>query len=132
MVVWTSKKYCCRRRPWRLVSGSIKGHFKNIKIIFQNIENNNLYAKAIQTETENFDIIIVDGKIRNICVQNSISKLSENGVLILDDSFREDYKTSFEFMKNNGFKYLNFWGMTPVISTKSCTTVFYKNNVFNL
>jgi hypothetical protein len=105
----------------------------NIKIVFQIIENQNLYAQSIQKETEDFDIIIVDGKIRNLCVQNSISKLTENGVLILDDSFREDYKTSFEFMKNNGFKYLNFWGMTPVISTKSCTTVFYKkNNIFDL
>ncbi|MCP9754325.1 FkbM family methyltransferase [Lacihabitans sp. CCS-44] len=105
----------------------------NIKLIFQTIEERNDYAKSIQSEIGNFDLIIVDGKIRNLCIKYCTSKLSERGVVVLDDSFREDYKTSFEFMKTNGFKHLNFWGMTPVISTKSCTTLFYKtDNIFNI
>ncbi len=106
---------------------------ENVKIIFQPIDNQYTYSKSIQTTQTKFDLIIVDGKERNSCVENCLSNLNETGIIILDDSFREDYLTSFDYLQRKGFKKLNFWGMTPIVATKSCTTFFYReNNVFGI
>lgn len=40
------------------------------------------------------DCIIVDGRARNACVREAIKHLSENGILILDDTHRSRYNTS--------------------------------------
>ena len=100
----------------------------NVQILFQAIDNQYSYSKKIAETNQNFDIIIVDGKERNNCVNHCLNNLSEQGVIILDDSFREEYKISFQFLAQKGFKKLNFWGMTPIVATKSCSTIFYKEN----
>ncbi len=106
---------------------------QNVSLIYQPIDDQNSYAKAIQKLSQKFDVVIVDGKERNECVKHCLSNLSDTGIIILDDSFREEYQASFKFLETKGFKKLNFWGMKSVVSLKSCTTVFYRSaNVFNI
>jgi hypothetical protein len=100
----------------------------NVTIKLEAVTNNDLYAKASTATGKRYELIIVDGKVRNACIKYSLEALAPNGVLLLDDSFREDYLPSFELMEKLGFKKLNFWGMTPIVSTKSCSTLFYKPN----
>ena len=73
------------------------------------------------------DIIIVDGIHRNECLIEAVSKLSQSGIIILDDSERPEYKIGIDFILKNGFKSLDFWGIAPTILFKKCTTVFYRN-----
>jgi precorrin-6B methylase 2 len=100
----------------------------NVKCYLETLNNSGNYAQKAACLNELFDIIIVDGKLRNHCVAASLQALKPEGILILDDSFRAEYKDSFELMQSNGFKKLNFWGMTAIVATKSCTTIFYKDN----
>jgi hypothetical protein len=106
---------------------------ENAKIILQPIDNEYSYSKSIKTSHTKYDLIIIDGKERNEAVANCLDNLSAAGILVLDDSFREAYKVSFDLLEKKGFKKLNFWGMTPIIATKSCTTFFYREgNIFNI
>lgn len=74
------------------------------------------------------DIVIVDGLHRIDCLKLAIEKLSERGVIILDDSERSEYKDGIEFVLQKEFKSLEFWGIAPTVLFKKCTTVFYKAN----
>ena len=49
---------------------------------------------------EYFDIILVDGRNRNKCMQSAIPKLKKGGVLILDNSERDYYHLGYDLMKD--------------------------------
>jgi precorrin-6B methylase 2 len=105
----------------------------NMKLIYQPLDDHNSYSLTIKKTATKFDIIIVDGKERNKCVENCLENLSDSGIIILDDSFRNDYTNSIHLLETKGFRKINFWGMVPVVATKSCTTIFYRDgNVFNI
>ncbi len=110
-----------------------KDILKNTTLIYQPIDEIESYSKAIQVNDKKYNFIIVDGKERNLCVTHCLSNLSENGVILLDDSFRTEYTVSIELLKQKGFKKLDFWGMVPVVPTKSCTSIFYRtDNILGL
>jgi hypothetical protein len=73
-----------------------------------------------------YDIIIVDGERRNECIVNSIKALTKQGVIILDDSEREDYKSGIKYLLDQGYKVINFWGVAPGTFFNKCTSIFYK------
>ena len=65
---------------------------------------------------EHFDFIIVDGRARPECTFSSISKLKQNGLMILDNSERSRYDVVFEYLKDwemintsNGLTDTTFW-----------------------
>lgn len=96
----------------------------NVTIFLEsNLDN---YSKKALDLNKKFDVIIIDGDNRNSCIFNSISVLSEGGVIILDDSEREEYEIGNSFLTQNDFKRINFWGIAPGILFKKCTTIFYK------
>lgn len=106
---------------------------QNATIHYQAIDNEYSYSKVIQKMGQKFDLIIVDGKERNECVEFCLEAISDTGIVMLDNSERADYHASFEFLKEKGFKKMDFWGMTPIIAEKSCTTFFYRaNNIFDI
>jgi len=78
-------------------------------------------------EVEKFDVIIIDGLFRNECIKASIKHLSEVGVMILDDSERDDYTEGITFLIKNGFRQINFSGIAPGIFFRKNTTIFYKD-----
>ena len=75
-----------------------------------------------------FDIIIVDGRDRVNCCLESLSALSNKGVVVLDDSEREHYAEAIQFFKSNGFKELSFSGISPGLFYRKSTSVFYKDS----
>ena len=101
---------------------------ENVELIFSKFEPDKDYCKTSKNISEKFDIIIVDGVDRNNCIKYSVDALSPKGILILDDSERDEYTQGIEFITNNEFKRIDFWGIAPGILFKKCTTIFYKNN----
>jgi len=78
-------------------------------------------------------VIIIDGRDREKCVRNSIDALKQNGVIILDDSFREEYRAAKEFLRENGFKEIEIAGPTPIYFNASTSAIFYRHcNCFNI
>jgi hypothetical protein len=103
----------------------------NIRLIGLSYDGN--YCRAINGEKEKFDIVSVDGRDRINCVKNCLNQLSDCGIIILDDSERAQYQTALSFLKENGFKQLEFWGISPGLFYKKCTSVFYRErNCLNI
>jgi hypothetical protein len=61
-------------------------------------------------------------------LQVGVEKLSDKGVIVLDDSERNEYKPGIDFVLQKGFKSLEFLGIAPTVLFKKCTTVFYRSN----
>ena len=106
---------------------------ENVNLIHKSLEYNGNYAKTASTINQKFQVIIVDGRDRVNCCRNAISALAEDGVVVLDDSERPQYQSAIDYLKENEFAQLNFWGLVPGYSHRRCTSIFYrKNNCFAL
>ncbi len=100
----------------------------NVKLILTDSDSIDDYLNYLNNLKEKVDVVIVDGLHRNECLTYALEKLSENGVIVLDDSERSEYKKGIESVIGRGFKKLEFWGIAPTVLFKKCTTVFYKSN----
>lgn len=99
----------------------------NSEMIFCELEKGGKYSKMPASMDTKFDIIIVDGRDRVNCCLESISALSESGVVVLDDSERDVYADAIKFFKNKGFKELSFSGISPGLFYNKSTSVFYRD-----
>lgn len=89
------------------------------------------YINAIN-EQDAVNIAVVDGLDRGDCVRASLNNLTEDGVLILDDFYRQP-QSVYEPLENQGFKHLSFYGATPIGPNGSSTAVFYRSeNCLNI
>jgi len=103
---------------------------KNVNIYYKELrERGGEYSKFSESLEQNFDMVIVDGRDRVNCIKNAINSIKmDKGVIILDDSERESYASGKEFLIKKGFRKIDFWGISPGLFYKKCTTVFYKDN----
>lgn len=91
------------------------------------------YSNYANNLNKKFELIIVDGRDRVNCLKNSFGFLTENGVMILDDSERDDYKEGVNFLISKGMKKIDFWGISPgLFYNKSSTLFYFENNCFNI
>lgn len=105
----------------------------NVTINHEELEYGGNYSKKSSLSQIEYDVIIVDGRDRVNCMINSMNSLSVNGVLVLDDSEREAYKEGINKILENGFRKLDFWGVSPGLYYKKCTSIYYKTeNIFNI
>ncbi|MEJ2883714.1 FkbM family methyltransferase [Pedobacter sp. GR22-6] len=107
---------------------SSKINLPNIKMIHCELQPDGDYARTAANSGKKFHIIIVDGRDRVNCCKQSLSALTEDGIVVLDDSEREIYAEAHRFFKANGFKHLPFTGMAPGVITSKCTSVFYRSH----
>jgi hypothetical protein len=73
-----------------------------------------------------FDIIIVDGIHRSACLARASSMLTQQGVIILDDSQRSEYAAAAQALIDEGFRCLPFWGPQPISKHEGCTSIYYR------
>jgi precorrin-6B methylase 2 len=99
----------------------------NAEIVYQN-NLTDAYHQQVLNYDFNFDIVIVDGRNRVKCLIEATKKIKDTGVIVLDNSERENYKEGIDFLLNQNFKKIDFWGMGPSIAHLTCTTIFYKNS----
>ncbi|WP_091380379.1 hypothetical protein [Mucilaginibacter mallensis] len=96
----------------------------NVKLSYCELVYGGSYCKyATQTDNQ-YDMIIVDGRDRVNCCINNLSALKSTGVMVLDDSEREQYAPGINFLT----KRIDFWGTAPTVNYLKCTTVFYRDN----
>lgn len=99
-----------------------------IKLIYQKYQENGEYCRLIEREGETFDIVVIDGRDRVRCALNSISALSEKGVIIFDDTTRDRYQEVFDFLFKQGFKKIDFEGIQPAGFKLARTSIFYRTD----
>ena len=84
------------------------------------------YVHAIdQYKCEYFDLILIDGRARPKCLQVSISKLKNGGMLVFDNADRKNYK---EAIKRNlhDWKVNKHYGPTVADPAFTETHIYYK------
>jgi predicted O-methyltransferase YrrM len=104
----------------------------NVRLEFMALEYDGQYSKAAN-QGPPYDIIVVDGRDRVNCVRNAVEALTEQGVLVLDNSEREEYAAACELLVQRGFKRLPLRGLAPLVNYISETSLFYRStNVLGL
>lgn len=86
------------------------------------------YAKSIkQYDLNYFDIIVVDGRVRNACIKQAIPHIKKGGYLIVDNSDRSYYLSEFNFLNNkNEWEKREFMGPVFFQHSFSKTSIFRK------
>lgn len=82
------------------------------------------YTKVLLRQREKFDLIVVDGRSRNACMRAAVDSVTPDGLILLDDAERTEYRMSHELLSGRGFGRLDFWGPKPGIGFMSMTSVF--------
>lgn len=100
----------------------------NSRLLLNCVDNENHYHRIINKIDDKFDIVLVDAIDRVNCMISSVKLLRSGGIIILDNSDRSLYNDGMNFLIKNNFKKIDFWGMAPIVLSKSCTTIFYKSN----
>ncbi|MBJ6724077.1 class I SAM-dependent methyltransferase [Geomesophilobacter sediminis] len=85
------------------------------------------YARSILADEERYHIVVIDGSDRVNCAPYALEALTPDGVIIWDDSEREEYGPGFDLLTQSGFRRLPFEGMTQLVSVKSETSIFYRD-----
>lgn len=119
----TSVEY---NKDWLTKSKKLTHDIPNAEIVFQELNDN--YPTFINNRGGKYEIIIIDGRERTQCALNSLECLTSDGVLILDDSSREEYRKIWDFYLRKGFKELTFEGLKPNGFSNDHTTIFYRNS----
>ena len=82
------------------------------------------YVNSID-KFEKFDVIIVDGRQRNICFQKAVYHIKKGGIIVFDNFDREYYQKSLNEIDDT-FEIINFQGFVPFGTMQSLTTIFKK------
>jgi hypothetical protein len=98
----------------------------NVELLHVELVRGGEYSKRIATYEAQFDVIVIDGRDRVACARHSIGALNETGVIIWDDSDREQYGEGYDFLLANGFKRIDFEGIVPGLVDAYRTAIFYR------
>jgi precorrin-6B methylase 2 len=86
------------------------------------------YINSIAESDSDFDIVVVDGIERTKCLMAASKKLSPTGVIIFDDSDREEWFDGVNHLQKLGFKQLKISGLKPTGFGVDETSIFYRDN----
>ena len=99
----------------------------NSEIYFKELSYGGAYSSSI-LEYSDVDIVLIDGRDRVNCAKNAVTQLSSKGIIILDDSQRENYQEAKTYIVSKGFKVLNLVGMNVGRPMRKVTTIFYRED----
>jgi hypothetical protein len=85
----------------------------------------NYISKATDIEKK-FDIIIIDGILREKCIEIAPSLLNDGGIIVFDNSERQP--DLCENLRNKGFIESDFHGFGPINEYTWTTSVFFHRN----
>lgn len=84
------------------------------------------YLDAYRSSPERFDLVVVDGSHRPSCLEASVERLADHGVLIVDNSDWPSVNGAIERMSEQGFRRLDFFGLGPVNGHPWGTAILYR------
>lgn len=88
------------------------------------------FLQTVQSVERKFDVIVIDGAARNACAGFVSELITESGVVIWDNSDRDEYAPGFKLLLKQGFKRVDFIGMGPINIYEWSTSIFYRHNNF--
>lgn len=110
-----------------------KGILPNVKLVWLNLVYGGDYSAYVLKYRQYFDIVVIDGRDRVNCLRNSLNALKDDGIVLFDNTDREEYKEAYDLLSQKGFRELEFVGLAPCVSFKSKTSIYYRqNNCFEI
>lgn len=111
-------------REWyEKISGTLPD---NAKLSYVELEYGGLYSQAVAGD-QRWNVVVVDGRDRVNCLKQSINYVANDGVILLDNSDREEYREGIEFLLGHGYKMIAFRGLAPIVTYVSETSIFYRS-----
>ena len=90
--------------------------------------NKSPYLDFLTTQKdESFDLISIDGRLRNESLKIASYKVKRGGFILLDNSDRSEYKQGIEFINNLGWSRQDLNGFCYSLEWDSRSTIWHKN-----
>jgi hypothetical protein len=74
-----------------------------------------------------FNIIVVDGMARVLTAWLASRQLADDGMIIFDNSDRNEYIDAYQYLEQAGFARIDFSGIGPLNTYEWCTSMFVKS-----
>jgi hypothetical protein len=97
------------------------------KVYHQYLPERKEYVSSIHGIKENLDVVIVDGSYRYECVREAIKKITENALILLDNS--DWYPEVAKFLRDSNLIQVDMAGFGP-INGYTWTTSFFFTRAF--
>lgn len=101
---------------------------ENVELHYVQLIKEGEYCETITKYSEKLDLVVIDGRDRVNCAKKSLKALKTGGVIIWDNSDRDQYQEGYSFLLRNGYKRLDFTGMGPMNVQSWCTSLFYRQS----
>ncbi len=98
----------------------------NIEYLYRELVSGGEYSQAVLGGA--YDIIVIDGRDRINCAVHAVKALNENGIIVWDNTERDEDRQGYSFLISNGFKRLDFEGHGPIGAHHWCTSIFYRDH----
>jgi len=86
------------------------------------------YCRFILHTQKQFHLVVIDGRDRIRCSENCLNNLTDDGVIIFDDTERTKYEDGIRFLINSGFRKIDFEGLKAAGFEMHRTSIFYRDN----
>ncbi len=100
-------------------------HIDAIKKVNQKIilsQTADEYVQTLSKEGKEFDVIVIDGRWRNLCAREAMKYLKENGMIIFDNT--DWHPNTSAMLRKNGFFQMDFSGFGPINKYCWTTSIF--------
>ena len=87
----------------------------NCTLVHRPLEDGNRYAEAIGETGHAYDLVVIDGRQRVECSTACLTRLSPGGVVVWDNTDREEYAAGLRALAGQGFHRVDFWGLAPML-----------------
>jgi precorrin-6B methylase 2 len=101
---------------------------ENVELVHQNLTDRDKYVNEVANADKKYHLIIIDGRNRVEALKTSISNLREDGVIVFDNSDLPIYKEALNILERDGFKKIDFIGLSPITAHTNYTTIFYRGH----
>lgn len=78
-----------------------------------------------------YNVIVIDGMARSLTGCMAVNRISDDGMIIFDNSDRWHYNQIQQYLISSGFKRLDFWGPGYGAYKAWCTSIFSRQFPFN-
>jgi hypothetical protein len=85
------------------------------------------YVTSINKSSLHYDVIVVDGSFRFDCAGEAVKKLSQGGIIILDNS--DWYPSTARYLRDMNFCQVDFIGAGPLNSYAWCTSILFMGDI---
>ena len=85
------------------------------------------YARSISERGEVFDVVVIDGSVRNDCAGECLASLASDGVIVWDNTEEPNvFGEGLDLLRGNGFHRIDFHGLGPLNMDLWATSVLYR------